>query len=453
MQGSDKYLKLRGRRWYYIRRVPKKVAHLDQRGKIELSLETSSLEEACARRDALAEADRLYWLSLHGGGEAVLDVADANYKAAQHRALALGFVFKPAYELEAAPVVDVVARALALVRRPEAGLQSDAQALLGTAKRPSVTVSKAMDVYLAEIAPDEQKGMSAAQKKSYEKVKNRAVSNFIKIVGDIDLEEVTREDALQFFNWWQDRVTGKGGEKPLSGNSANRDVGNMRKLYSSYFERVGEEERENPFRNLNFRSPKALRQDVPPFPASWIQQKILEPGALASLNRDAALIVLACIETGCRPSELCNISAQQIYLDAKVPYISIKFKPDRAIKTESSVRDIPLIGVSYEAMRRAPEGFPRYVDKENNFSATAMKAFRRAGLLPSENHRIYSLRHAFETRMKEAKLDYELRCLLMGHAIDRPEYGDGGSMAYRAGELRKIQLGFSMEVFERLRGK
>ncbi len=80
MQGSDKYLKLRGSRWYYIRRVPKKVAHLDQRGKIVLSLETSSLEEACARSDALAEADRLYWLSLQGGGEAVLDVADANYK-------------------------------------------------------------------------------------------------------------------------------------------------------------------------------------------------------------------------------------------------------------------------------------------------------------------------------------------------------------------------------------
>lgn len=109
MDGLDKYLKLRGSRWYYIRRIPKKVSHLDGRGKIELSLETTSLEVARARRDALAEADRLYWLSLHGGGEAVLTAADAAYKAAQHRALSLGFVFMPAYELELAPVGDVVA--------------------------------------------------------------------------------------------------------------------------------------------------------------------------------------------------------------------------------------------------------------------------------------------------------------------------------------------------------
>lgn len=338
-----------------------------------------------------------------------------------------------------------------MARRSDNNLRPDAEALLGTVKRPTVTVSKAMEIYLCEIAPDEQKGMSAAQKKNYEKVKNRAVNNFIQVVGDKELQAVTRDEAVQFFNWWQGRVTGKGEGKPLSGNSANRDVGNMRKLFDAYFKRIGEEERENPFRNLNFRNPKSQQKDVPPFPAAWIQNNILAPGALASLNRQAALIILACIETGCRPSELCNITEEQIHLDAEVPYISIRFLPERAIKTESSVREIPLIGVSYEAMRQAPAGFPRYQDKETNFSATAMKAFRRAGLFPSENHCIYSLRHSFENRMKEAGLDYELRCLLMGHAIKRPEYGDGGSMKYRAGELKKIQMRFSREIFSQLK--
>jgi len=40
--------------------------------------------------------------------------------------------------------------------------------------------------------------------------------------------------------------------------------------------------------------------------------------------------------------------------------------------------------------------------------------------------------------MLEAGLDYDLRCLLMGHKNTRPQYGDGGSLAYRRDELMKI---------------
>ena len=40
--------------------------------------------------------------------------------------------------------------------------------------------------------------------------------------------------------------------------------------------------------------------------------------------------------------------------------------------------------------------------------------------------------------MLEAGLDFGLRCTLMGHRNPRPEYGDGGSLAYRRDELLKI---------------
>ena len=40
--------------------------------------------------------------------------------------------------------------------------------------------------------------------------------------------------------------------------------------------------------------------------------------------------------------------------------------------------------------------------------------------------------------MLEGGLDYGLRCTLMGHRNPRPEYGDGGSLAYRQSELKKI---------------
>ena len=96
------------------------------------------------------------------------------------------------------------------------------------------------------------------------------------------------------------------------------------------------------------------------------------------------------------------------------------------------------MGVSLEAMKLAPNGFPRYHDKGNLLSVSLLKAFRSRNLFPTKLHRIYSFRHSFEKRMLEAGLDYDLRCLLMGHKNSRPQYGDGGSPSYRQSELLKI---------------
>ena len=89
-------------------------------------------------------------------------------------------------------------------------------------------------------------------------------------------------------------------------------------------------------------------------------------------------------------------------------------------------------------MQRCPNGFPRYRDKSAQLSATLNKMFKAKSLFPTPEHRIYSFRHAFEKRMLEAGLDYGLRCKLVGHFNNRPEYGDGGSLAFRRDELAKI---------------
>jgi hypothetical protein len=61
-------------------------------------------------------------------------------------------------------------------------------------------------------------------------------------------------------------------------------------------------------------------------------------------------------------------------------------------------------------------------------------------------NKIYSFRHSFEDRLKEAGVDDELRRLLMGHAIDRPKYDSGGSLEWRYTELRKIELAFDSSI-------
>jgi hypothetical protein len=84
-------------------------------------------------------------------------------------------------------------------------------------------------------------------------VKLRAVNNFITIVGDLPMDGITREHARELYNWWAGRLIPQGNKKALTTNSANRDPGNIRKLYRQYWEFEGDQMRENPFRNLSFR--------------------------------------------------------------------------------------------------------------------------------------------------------------------------------------------------------
>lgn len=449
IQRPDQYLLLRGDIWYYVRRVPKSASHMDGRRSIYRSLETDSRRIARQRRDICAAADDQRWneISPRRFGK---PAPHAVMRDLQQRAEAFGFTYLPVADilakLSAEEIVERVAALGPINGSLTAKMQRDADALLGLAATPKVTISQALELYLSEIALDEQTGKSPEQVKSYTKVKRRAVANFIKLNGDMNMTEIGRDEARKVYRFWADRVQPKDSRKLMSGSSANRDLGNLRKLYRRYFEHIGDESRENPFRNLRFASPK-LKQ-VKPFDDEWVRAKILSPNVFKGLNREAALLCYAMIETGCRPSELANIEPENIRLDDEVPHIRIRPSSKRALKSAASVREIPLIGVSLEAMRCASNGFPHYQDRGYLLSQSLLKGFKNRGLLPSPNHRIYSFRHSFEKRMLEGGLDFGLRCTLMGHRNSRPEYGDGGSLKYRSEEMMKIVHLMSDELLQ-----
>jgi integrase len=137
---------------------------------------------------------------------------------------------------------------------------------------------------------------------------------------------------------------------------------------------------------------------------------------------------------------------EDIFLDHDVPHIRIRPKRNREIKTQASIREIPLVGISLEAMKKFPGGFPHYRDKPDLLSQTLMKAFKVRRLFPTPQHKIYSFRHSFEKRMLEAEIDHDLRLTLMGHTNKRPAYGDGGSLTYRRDQLMKIVHPFAEGV-------
>jgi len=448
MRDLDQYLQQRGKRWHYVRRVPKKYMDFDTRTYVRKALKTSSLEVARARRDELAKADDQYWKSIESSAGGLAEEtararrtkqAIKRYEATKKQAMDLGFVYVPMEQLIAEhETEDILLRleALERVSRGKLPSQENSNALLGSVKRPTVTLSQALEIYCNQIAVGDLLGKSDSQKKAWKKVKLRAVNYFIDLHGDLSIDEITREHARAFYNWWAERVSPTDGRKPLSANSANRDIGNLRKLYREYWEFEGEEDRENPFRKLTFG--KHGIKDIPHFEDEWVRTRLLNPDVLKGINPEAVKLLYAMIETGCRPSELANLEPKNILLEHEVPHIRIRASKNRQLKSSSSVRDIPLVGISLAAFRRSPKGFPHYKDKGNLLSASLMKAFKTRGLFPTPDHRIYSFRHSFEKRMLEGGLDYGLRCLLMGHKNNRPSYGDGGSMKYRQDELLKI---------------
>ncbi|WP_210327472.1 hypothetical protein [Aminobacter carboxidus] len=86
------------------------------------------------------------------------------------------------------------------------------------------------------------------------------------------------------------------------------------------------------------------------------------------------------------------------------------------------------MGISLEAFRAFPEGFPTYRFKDK-ISDTVNKFLRENGLLETQRHTLYGLRHSFEDRMLKAGIDERVRRDLMGHGIGgRQRYGDGASL-------------------------
>lgn len=437
-----RYLKRRGTRWHYIRRVPDRYSHIDDRGLIQVSLKTSSLEIAKLRRDLNERADELYWQGIILSDHKT-DAHEARYKAARARAIASGFEYKTASDIAASsPLPEILKR----IEVAHASSKAGQAAVLGAIKVPAVTIRKAMERYCDEIGIGELQGKSDYQARKWKDVKMAAAEDFISRIGNKPILEITREDAQRYHAKLMRLVLSKGKDR-LSGNTANRKIGNIRKLFRDYARYVGSKA-DNPFANLSFPDSKVLRKTVLPFSKDHIQKHFLMPGAINKLNKEARLILLALIETGCRPSEICNLTPNRIFLDHEVPHIAIDFEVDRQLKTENSIRIVPLVGVSLEAMRRAPKGFPGYKDKETNFSAVAMKFLQKNNILPSENHRVYSLRHAFEDRMKEAGYDEEFRRRMMGHDTDRPEYGTGGALSWRRDRLAQMALPFDPRIFD-----
>ena len=409
----------RGKIYQLRRRVPRRYAAIEPRSTVWISLHTDSQEIA-------ENKAKRAWTQMIEGWEAKLagdsSDAEARFAAAQELAAVRGFRYLDVDRVKHLPVNELVQRVEAIDTPVGTPNQAEATALLGTAQEPAITVATALELYWG-LAKDKTFGKSEDQLRRWRNPRIKAIRNFVDVIGDKPIDQVTRDDMLDFRQYWLERIETEG----LTPNSANKDLihlGDVLKTINR-MKRLG---LDLPLGELSFK--EGEKRSRPPFSDDWIKNNLLAAGALDGLNSEARGLILGMVNTGYRPSEGAALTEETIYLNGDVPHIRIE--PDgRQLKSQYARREIPLTGVSLEAFMAFPEGFPRYRDSAS-LSATVNKYLKANGLLETPDHSFYSLRHSFEDRMLEAGIDERIRRDLFGHTLDRERYGKGASLARKA---------------------
>ncbi|MGR3514353.1 MAG: DUF6538 domain-containing protein [Paracoccaceae bacterium] len=401
--------------FHLVKKVPVRFRAVEERKQVWLSLKTDSRVEADEKAPTV-------WATQIAAWEAMLDgdtsAAEERHEAARRLAQAKGYRFISVDQVARLPLPDVIDRIDQVYHRGKLDPLM-AEAILGLAKKPEVTMSRALEMFWP-MSREKTRGKTEDQIRRWKNPRKKAFKNFIDVVGDIAVAEMTADDVLNFRDWWSDRIEGEG----LTPNSANKDfthIGSTLRFLNRH-KRWG---LNLPFDGVAFTDKS--KRTRPPLPAKWIQERILAPGALSSLNTEARCIFLGMVNTGYRPSEGAALTADRIKLDTEIPHIEIK-GDNRALKTSASERIIPLAGISLQAFRECPGGFPRYIDNPS-LSGTVNKFMRENGLYPfDEGHTMYSLRHSFEDRLLDADVDERIWRDLMGHTLNRERYGKGASL-------------------------
>ncbi|MGR3496585.1 DUF6538 domain-containing protein [Citreimonas sp.] len=423
----------RGSTYHLRRRVPRRYESVEDRKIVYLSLKTDSMTEAQRRADDVWKEMIAHWEALLRSDT---NLARDRWFAARELAQTVSLPFMTSDKIAKLPLADLMKRVEMSMNRDGEIDDRKARAFLGTIEDPGTSMTEALDSFF-EITEEDVRAYSPNQLRVRNNNFKRAIGTFVKVVGDIPMHTLTDDHMMQLREFMGERA--RMGD--ISFATANKEM----KMVGTVLRRVNKMRRMNLDLPLSGWGFKGAKDNVrKPFSTHWIQTKLLRGDALDGLNDEARGIVLLMVNTGLRPSEAAGLLPDDIHLGGAVPYVEIKARDTgaqmRAVKTSSAERVIPLAGVSLDAARANPRGFPRYYDKAG-LSATVNKYLRERGLMETPAHSLYCLRHSFEDRMLEAGIDERVRRDFLGHALGRERYGEGGSLKFRHAQIRKVALG------------
>ncbi len=326
----------------------------------------------------------------------------------------------------------------------------------GKIKPPEPTLGDALKLYLQEHLNEGSPETDSRTVGLARRVIHAAISAMGR---DPMLSAITREDARTVRDEMLDRVKvrGRGVGGKVSAATVSRELTiitaiiNFAKVEFGLGDVV-----QNPFSRLPVeRVAKGQGREASekrdPLPTAVLMQT--PDRVIANGSKSLALIWRLVEGTGCRIAEVTGLRVEDVKVGGDLPHIRIEAHGLRGLKTETSRRQVPLVGdalaAAKEALEIAPDAlmlFPEYgrIRGADAASAALMKHLRRVST--DEKHVIHSLRHNMKDRLvlvEAASLDQNL---ILGHALGG--VGDrvyGGEVAKLRATTRVMKRAFGLE--------
>ncbi len=241
-------------------------------------------------------------------------------------------------------------------------------------------------------------------------------------LGDVSITDLRRVDATKF----RDHLI----EKGLSTASIRRTLATIRAAINLAISEQGLN-CQNPFTRIFIPAvgEKKVRPPIPIERIRSIQQECVD------LDDNRRHLIALVSDTGMRLSEAVGLVKDDLHLDGPFPFVDIRPHPWRKLKTEASARQIPLVGASLWAAKRAKRSakgeylFPEYAGRNGcnaNSASAALNKFLRPRL--PKGCVIHSLRHSLRDRLRAVECDPSIIDEIGGWS--RQTIGDGYGSGY-----------------------
>jgi integrase len=293
----------------------------------------------------------------------------------------------------------------------------------------SISIENALHLYRSTRGKD--KG------KTFHQASERACRYLISAVGTKNLHEYSRADALAF----RDYLLSKG----LAGSSVTRIFNSLISVINFAISENALDLK-NPFIRIyhDRNAGVTKRLPIPTVNIIEIQSKCI------SIDDDMRWLIALLSDTGMRLGEAVGLLKSDIIIKHEIPHLIIQAHPWRRLKTLSSIRKIPLVGIALWSAKRILDNNPdnlyafhRYnkSDLSNANSASSglnkwMKNYVDVGCS------IHSFRHSMRDRLRAVECPMDMIDQIGGWSSKSigQKYGDGYNLESIKKYLELIEL-------------
>lgn len=279
------------------------------------------------------------------------------------------------------------------------------------------TISDAFKIYIQEN--------SSSHRQRFVDNATRHFLSFKSLFGDLTLDELRHWHITQYRDFQLER-----GMLPASIRKYNNTLNAMLNVAFKHLDI----DRLSPFRALKIRGEGELKRPMPLITNDLVKQ--VKQFLMSRMDSPHCLVALVQVNTGFRLSEPLFARLEDVVLDHDIPHLWVRKNELTDRKTLSSIRAVPLYGISLIAAKQLyriakkekSEWFvPHYARDNGNTSCSAI--IRKT--LKEFNFRSHMFRHSIIDRMKACN-DVPARVAesITGHSSGKSEFIHYGTIGY-----------------------